>query len=91
MNAKLGGCNVIMDPQRMPSFTMKQDFMLFGAPAIHHQWPAQQLHFLIPNGFSASLSGAVADPTVKHQDLASIEPLCMVATVLLGPFVMVWC
>ena len=35
VNAKLGGCNVIMDPQRMPSFTTKQDFMLFGlAPAV---------------------------------------------------------
>ena len=39
VNAKLGGCNVIMDPQRMPSFTTKQDFMLFGIPLLS-QLPA---------------------------------------------------
>ena len=31
VNAKLGGVNVVLDPQRMPSFTRSQDFMLFGA------------------------------------------------------------
>ena len=32
VNAKLGGTNVILDPQRMPAFTRNTDFMLFGAP-----------------------------------------------------------